>query len=118
MFPIIKAIMKSSNLNCEMDRCPINLTKRSKKKKEMMALKIHWIAVRVSWLLKKSTKIHVLISNKGEVMGLLEWAVYSFSRLLHKYYPHWPFGDFIDCFRKIYINITTLKRIVIKNKLI
>jgi hypothetical protein len=35
----------------------------------MMALKIHWIAVRVSWLLKKSTKFHVLISNKGEVMG-------------------------------------------------
>jgi hypothetical protein len=53
-----------------MDRCPINLTERSKKKKEIMALKIHWIAVRVSWLLKKSTKIHVLISNNGEVMGL------------------------------------------------
>ena len=31
---------------------------------------------------------------------------------------HWPFGDFLNCFRKIYINITTLKRIVIKNKLI
>lgn len=56
MFPIINAIMKSSNLNWEMDRCPINLTEKSKKKKDIMALKVHWIAVRVSWLLKKSTK--------------------------------------------------------------
>jgi hypothetical protein len=41
MFPIVNAIMKSSNLNWEMDRCPINLTKKIKKKKDMMALKVH-----------------------------------------------------------------------------
>lgn len=81
MFPIIKAIMKSSNLNCEMDRCPINFTERSKKKNEIMALKIHWIAVRVSWLLKKSTKIHVLISNRGDVMGSLFKDHFSWGRL-------------------------------------
>lgn len=47
----------------------------------------------------------------------LDGAVYSLSQLLHKYYQYWPFGVFLDCFRKIYINITTLKHIVIKNKL-
>ena len=41
IFPIIKAITKSINLSCEIDRCPIILAEKSKKKKATTALKIH-----------------------------------------------------------------------------
>lgn len=51
MFPII---MKLSNLNWEMDRCPINLTEKSKKNK------VHcFLAIKEN---------HVLISCKGDVV--------------------------------------------------
>ncbi|MBU3112938.1 hypothetical protein [Clostridium lacusfryxellense] len=54
IFPITEAITKSRSLNCEIVRCPKTFATVSKKKKAIIARRIHSMVVSVSWPCKKS----------------------------------------------------------------